>query len=670
MALHTGPFADQGEGAGGSDQGLRSGSDGRGRAEAVADPGTRTGTGDAGGPDPTGIRGLTDRTRQWLNSPLPIASATPPMVRRLGVLWVCVSLPVISAISGFVVDSRDSYIFVLIFMGCGAYTLPGLFAARHAVRWARDGDRPGFSLIGGGLLAVFLIGCGMFYGIVTGWNGLNFLGVPAVCVAGSLHIWGLTVLVRQRSGYRALSVDIIEAVGSVIAVAAPMVVLWGPAVVGAEESWYTIPAAVIVLFMITGTYWVALLWVRIGPGPRGVFEVAAIVLALVGAFNGILQTAQGISGFTLPTVPLIALCAFCASSYLLIPLHVPLMLRRGLDQLPPQAQIRGGWLPTVVPLCGLGALLGATLWVHDERPWAVPFSLGVVSLLVVLAGLRQMEALRETRRLYSRVEEASDERRRLLTQLLERSVNDRRRFAEQLHEQAVVAYTSFSALTRAGRAAPVVAEASQLVRGDLGRHADSLRELVLSIRRPEDEAGAGIGAGSSGQGPRLLAPVQAYLATIYGDRRAPALSMRVDDELVLDWMVETLLLQIVQEALHNVWRHSDATEVDIVIEPTGPAHAQAVTVRITDDGVGFDPATTREGSGLPTMRASAGVVEGSFRVESRLGTGTTVTARLGPTDDDDIPFPYAPPSAPPSFSSSDPSSPPVLRLIRTTATDD
>jgi signal transduction histidine kinase len=652
MALHTGPFADQGEGIRGSDQGLRSGSDGRAReaAEEI---------------EPGGLTGLADRTKRWLNSPLPIASATPPMIRRLGVLWVCVSLPVISAISGFVVDSRDSYIFVLIFMGCGAYTLPGLFAARHAVHCARDGDRSGFGLLAAGLAAVFAIGCCMFYGIVTGWNGLNFLGVPAVCVAGTLHIWGLTVLVRQRSGYRALSVDIIEAVGSVTAVAAPLIVLWWPAVYNAEESWFTIPAAVIVLFMITGTYWVALLWVRIGPGPRGIFEAAAMVMALVGAFNGLLQTAQGVSGFTLPAVPLIALCAFCASTYLLIPLHVPLMLRRGLDQLPPQAQIRGGWLPTVVPLCGLGALLGATLWVHDERPWAVPFSLGVVSLLVVLAGLRQMEGLRETRRLYSRVEEASDERRRLLTQLLERSVNDRRRFAEQLHEQAVVAYTSFSALTRAGRAAPVVAEASQLVRGDLGRHADSLRELVLSIRRPDDDLSGG--GGSGGQGPRLLAPVQAYLATIYGDRRAPALSMRVDDELVLDWMVETLLLQIVQEALHNVWRHSDATEVDIVIEPTGPAHAQAVTVRITDDGVGFDPATTREGSGLPTMRSSAGVVEGSFRVESRLGAGTTITARLGPSDDDEEPFPYAPPS--PSFSSPDPSSPPVLRLIRTPTPD-
>jgi signal transduction histidine kinase len=605
------------------------------------------------GPDasaPSEPQGVVGRLRRWLDRPMPIVSATRPMLRRLAIIWVVVSLPFTSLVSAFV-DGRDGYIFVLVFMGCGAYTLPGLFAARHALRYAPDPDRPGYKLIDLGLIGIFVIGWGMLVGLVTGWQFANVLGVPAVIVAGSVHIWGLAILARRRSGYRALSVDLIEAVGSVVAITAPMFVLWWPAVVGAEDTWYTIPAAVVVVFMITGSYWVALLWVRIGPGPRGMFEAAAVVSAMVGALNGILQTAQGVSGFTLPFPPLIALCALCACTYLLIPLHVPLMLRRGLDQLPPQAQIRGSWLPTVIPLAGVAALLGATVLVHDERTWAVPFSLGVVSVLVVLAGLRQMAALRETRQLYSRVEEASDERRRLLTQLLERSVNDRRRFAEQLHEQAVVAYASFAALAGAGRTAPVVAEASQLVRGDLGRHADSLRELVLSIRPLE-------GAGDVRRGPRLLTPIQAYLSTIYGDRAAPALTMRVDDELVLDWVVETVLLQIVQEALHNVWRHSDATRVDIVIAPTEPTAAavQAATVRITDDGVGFDTTTAREGAGIATMRASAAVVEGSFAIDAAPGAGTTISARLGPGPDDTD-------EGDDDLEPVEPSSSPVLRLV-------
>ena len=89
--------------------------------------------------------------------------------------------------------------------------------------------------------------------------------------------------------------------------------------------------------------------------------------------------------------------------------------------------------------------------------------------------------------------------------------------------------------------------------------------------------------------------------------------------------------EIVQEALHNIWRHSDAKHVDIVIAPTDPtAPVQAATVTITDDGVGFDTATTREGAGVATMRASAAVVEGTFSIESAPGAGTTISACLGP----------------------------------------
>jgi len=475
---------------------------------------------------------------------------------------------------------------------------------------------------------------------MTAWHFANVLGVPAVVVAGSLHVAGLAAGVRCLSGARALSVDLVEATGAVIALSAPPFVLWWPAVAGADDSWFTVPAAVIVVFTLIASYAAVLLWVRRGPGPRGVFEIAVMVAAIVGTLNAVLQTIQGVSDFTLPFPPLIALCALCACTYLLIPLYLPLMPRPGLDRLPPQAQIRGSWLPTVIPLGGLAALLGATVLVHDQRPWAVPFSLGVVSVLVVLAGLRQMAALRETRGLYSRVEDASDARRRLLTQMLQRSVNDRRRFAEQLHEQAVVAYASFAALAGAGRAAPVVAKASQIVRSDLGRHADSLRELVLSIRPLESDAR---------HGDRLLTPIQAYLSTIYGDRAAPTLAMRVHEDLVLDWVVETVLLQIVQEALHNVWRHSDAKHVDIVIEPTEPSGTmRAATVTITDDGVGFDPATGRKGAGIPTMRASAAVVGGTLTLDSAVGAGTTITARLGPGDD---------------IRPQEPTSPPTLRLL-------
>jgi signal transduction histidine kinase len=168
-----------------------------------------------------------------------------------------------------------------------------------------------------------------------------------------------------------------------------------------------------------------------------------------------------------------------------------------------------------------------------------------------------------------------------------------------------------------------VAEASAVVRGDLARHADSLQELLLAIAPLEG------GTGRPGEG--LRTPIAAYLAGAYGDRRPPRLTVDVAEPLALDWVTETVLLQVVQDALHNVWRHSGAGAVAVRVAREG----EAVVVHVADDGVGFDPAAVEHESGLAAMRASTQVLGGELSVTSRPGGGTVVTAWLGcrPTDD-------------------------------------
>ena len=561
-------------------------------------------------------------------------------IRVLGVVWVCVSLPVITAVSAFV-HSPGGYRFVLVFMACGAYTTPALAAGWYAMRRVLPHDRMATKLLLCSLCIAYAIGVASLVGLATGWNWANGAGVPAVALTGALKMTGLVLLLRSRSGRRALSVDVIEAVTSTVAVTAPLVVLWGPAVVDARASWFTLPCAVATVGAIAGTYWTVVLFVRLGPG-RGIFATGAVVMAAVGVLNAALQTAQGVSGFTLPAPPLIALNAACFSMYLFIPLNVPLLLPAGLGRLPLQSQVRGVRLATVITLAGLVALWVATYLVVDVRPWALPFAFAVLSLLLVLGGLRQLAAAQEARRLYRQIEEASDERRQLLTQLLERSVHDRRRFAGQLYEQAIAAYASFSLMAGSEamdfRTPSVVAQVSARVGGDLARQAESVRELVLVIRPLE---------GEPNKRERLGIPIRAYLATVYGDRMAPRLTVGVDDELALDWMTETVLLQIVQEALDNVGQHSRATTVDVGIQAAG----ERVALRVTDDGVGFDAASAPEGSGLATMRAAVAVTGGTLVVGSRPGEGTTILAHLGP---DRSPAP-APPALPPS--------PPSLRIV-------
>jgi signal transduction histidine kinase len=59
-----------------------------------------------------------------------------------------------------------------------------------------------------------------------------------------------------------------------------------------------------------------------------------------------------------------------------------------------------------------------------------------------------------------------------------------------------------------------------------------------------------------------------------------------------------------------------------------------VTLVIEDDGIGFDPGEVtarQDGLGLVGMRERAGLIGGSFQIESSPGKGTTVFLKWAPS---------------------------------------
>ena len=89
---------------------------------------------------------------------------------------------------------------------------------------------------------------------------------------------------------------------------------------------------------------------------------------------------------------------------------------------------------------------------------------------------------------------------------------------------------------------------------------------------------------------------------------------------------ETALFRIVQEALANVARHAQARRVEVALT----CNREGVTVRIADDGQGFDLNAPRSGDhlGLWSMRERVEQLNGRFSVESKPGTGTIVTVSI------------------------------------------
>jgi signal transduction histidine kinase len=93
--------------------------------------------------------------------------------------------------------------------------------------------------------------------------------------------------------------------------------------------------------------------------------------------------------------------------------------------------------------------------------------------------------------------------------------------------------------------------------------------------------------------------------------------------------VKAVLHQLIRELLNNVVKHSQAQNAHIVIEMED-GH---LLLRITDDGVGFDPQmlgapTIDGGFGLYSIRERLFAMNGNLKIESTPGTGTVVTAIL------------------------------------------
>jgi signal transduction histidine kinase len=94
---------------------------------------------------------------------------------------------------------------------------------------------------------------------------------------------------------------------------------------------------------------------------------------------------------------------------------------------------------------------------------------------------------------------------------------------------------------------------------------------------------------------------------------------------LLDPDDEVNVYRIVQEALNNAIRHAAATKVEIRFQRRG----DTLAVSVTDDGIGFDPASAdRVGLGLAGMRERAVVLRSELVVRSRRGVGTSVVVNV------------------------------------------
>ena len=164
-----------------------------------------------------------------------------------------------------------------------------------------------------------------------------------------------------------------------------------------------------------------------------------------------------------------------------------------------------------------------------------------------------------------------------------------------------------------------------LAGGLIGRDEEKQRELIAQLKSEAQDALDNLRDLARGIYPPLLSDKGLPAALDAQARKSPIpVEVEADGVGRYPQEIESAVYFCVLEALQNIGKYARATRARIQLS----AKSGEVGFEVTDDGVGFDPASTPSGSGLQNMADRLAALGGSIRIDSRPGAGTTVSGRI------------------------------------------
>jgi len=236
--------------------------------------------------------------------------------------------------------------------------------------------------------------------------------------------------------------------------------------------------------------------------------------------------------------------------------------------------------------------------------------------------IESMRDITERRRAEEAVQQYAQRLRALTAKLAEVAEAERQRLARELHDQVGQNLTALgitlniirSQLPAQSRAhvESRLEDSQKLVEETAARIRDLMAELRPAVL---DDYGLVAALRWYGQQFAWRTGIAVSVEGEESGRRLPA-------------HMENALFRIAQEALTNVAKHAQATNVTVQVE----LGSKFLRQTISDNGVGFDPATASAGSdrgwGLLTMSERAQALGGICHVDSIPGRGTQVVVEV------------------------------------------
>lgn len=243
------------------------------------------------------------------------------------------------------------------------------------------------------------------------------------------------------------------------------------------------------------------------------------------------------------------------------------------------------------------------------------------------------QALEE--RVQVRTKELQKNRERLanmLKKIISAQEEERQRIARELHDETSQA---IAALGVSLEIATLSLKENKLTVADMGNlqtkvsHLiDGVNRLIQDLRPPVlDDLGLTSGVRwllerhLAKQGIRYRLTVPEPLSQMLSHKQGS-----------LDEKTELMLFRIIQEAIINVSKHAQASDVFVSIERKG----SKIQILITDDGIGFDVANVfqnaevgkQSGYGIIGLRERITLLDGTLHIDSKQGVGTRMNITI------------------------------------------
>jgi len=247
-----------------------------------------------------------------------------------------------------------------------------------------------------------------------------------------------------------------------------------------------------------------------------------------------------------------------------------------------------------------GELLGALTVIKPPQEPLTPAEEKLLADLASQAGLvlRNVALLSDLRASRQRLVAAQDE--------------ERRRLERNLHDGAQQQLVALSVKQR-------------LVGGLVHKDPDKAASMITELQEDTAAALETLRDLARGIYPQVLADQGLPAALEAQIRKTPvAVELRQDSIGRYRQEIEAAVYFCCLEALQNVSKYANASKAVVRLEVDGPR----LTFTVEDDGVGFDPARTRLGTGLQGMSDRLEALGGGLEIRSQPGRGTTILGRI------------------------------------------